>query len=84
MHRRQIRTTNLLEQLFGEGQRRAKIIPRLTSESSGLSLMFAVLVEASEGWRGVRVKPYIEERLKRMIVDPDSAWEDPDLVNFAA
>ena len=39
--RRQIRTTNLLERLFGEGQRRSKVIPRFTSESSGLSLMFA-------------------------------------------
>jgi putative transposase len=84
LHRRQIRTTNLLERLFGEGQRRAKIIPRFHSESSGLSLMFAVLVDASEGWRGVKMKPYIEERLKTMTVAPDSSWEDPDLVKFAA
>ena len=28
-HRRQIRTTNLLERLFGEGRRRTKVIPRL-------------------------------------------------------
>ncbi len=84
LHRRQIRTTNLLERLFGEGQRRAKIIPRFHSESSGLSLMFAVLVDASEGWRGVKMKPYIEERLKEMTVAPDSSWEDPELAKFVA
>jgi len=84
LHRRQIRTTNLLERLFGEGKRRTKIIPRFSSETSGLSLMFAVLVDASEGWRGVRMKPYIEERLKQMAVDPDSAWEDPELAKLAA
>ena len=53
VHRARIRTTNLLERLFGEGRRRTKIIPRFTSEASGLSLVFAVLVDASEGWRGV-------------------------------
>ncbi len=84
LHRRQIRAANLLERLFGEGKRRTKIIPRFSSEVSGLSLIFAVLVEASEGWRGVRMKPYIEERRKHMAVDPDSAGEDPDLVKLTA
>jgi putative transposase len=84
LHRRQIRTTNLMERLFGEGKRRTKIIPRFSSEASGLSLMFAVLVDASEGWRGVRMKPHIEARLKQMALDPDSAWEDPDLAKLAA
>ena len=83
-HRVQIRTTNLLERLFGEGKRRTKVIPRFTSEASGLSLVFAVLVDASEGWRGVRVKPYLEERLKQMRENPDSEWEDPDLRSVAA
>jgi len=46
IHRRQIRTTNLLERLFGEGRRRTKVIPRLRSEASALSLIFAVLVDA--------------------------------------
>ncbi len=83
-HRVQIRTTNLLERLFGEGKRRTKIIPRFTSEASGLSLIFAVLVDASEGWRGVRMKPYLEARLKQMIDDPESSWDDPDLEQIAA
>jgi transposase-like protein len=83
-HRIQIRTTNLLERLFGEGKRRTKVIPRFTSEASGLSLVFAVLVDASEGWRGVRMTPYIEGRLKQMAIDPGSEWEDPDLKVLAA
>ncbi len=84
VHRVRIRTTNLLERLFGEGRRRTKIIPRFTSEASGLSLVFAVLVDASEGWRGVRMKPYLEQRLRQIATDPDSTWEDPDLARLAA
>ena len=83
-HRVQIRSTNQLERLFGEGKRRTKIIPRFSSETSGLSLMFAVLVDASEGWRGVRMKPYLKERLIQMTVNPHSKWEDPDLQTIAA
>ena len=54
-HRKRIRTTNLLERLFGEGRRRSKVIPRFMSEASGLGLIFAVLWDASENWRGVRM-----------------------------
>ena len=84
VHRRSIRTTNLLERLFGEGRRRSKVVPRFLSEASGMVLMFAVLVDASEGWHGVRIKPYIEQRLRQMLQDPDSPWEDPDLAKLAA
>lgn len=83
-HRSRIRTTNLLERLFGEGRRRTKVIPRFTSEASGLSLVFAVLVDASGNWRGVRMKPYLQQRLRQMQKDPDSSWEDPDLARLAA
>ena len=84
LHRKQIRSTNLLERLFEEGRRRTKVIPRFRSETSGLCLVFAVLVDASEGWRGVRMRPYLQERLKQISSDPESIWEDPDLVRFAA
>lgn len=83
-HRVKIRTTNLLERLFGEGKRRTKVIPRFTSESSGLTLLFAVLVDASEGWRGVRMPAYIQARLAQLVERPDSEWEDPDLMKLAA
>ena len=32
LHRKSIRSTNLLELLFGEGKRRAKVPPRFMSE----------------------------------------------------
>jgi len=63
IHRNRIRTTNLLERLFGEGQRRSKVIPRFMNERSGLSLMFAVLVDASAEWRGVKVTPAASQEL---------------------
>ena len=62
-HRKRVRTTNLLERLFGEGQRRSKVIPRFMNERSELSLMFAVLVDASAGWRSVKVSPAISREL---------------------
>jgi transposase-like protein len=83
-HWRKIRTTNLLERLFGEGKRRTKTIPKFTTESSGMMLLFAVLVDASEGWRGVRMPPHVIQRLEQIAVDPDSEWVDPDLVRLAA
>jgi transposase-like protein len=63
-HRQRIRTTNLLERLFGEGQRRAKVVPRFMSERSGLSLLFAVLVDASANWRGVKITPGVSRQLE--------------------
>lgn len=83
-HRKQARTTNLLERLFGEGKRRSKVIPRFYSETSALSLLFAVLIDASEGWRGIRMTEPIRQRLVQMRDDPDSVWEDPDLTILAA
>jgi transposase-like protein len=65
-HRTRIRTTNLLERLFGEGKRRIKIIPRFTSESSGMMLLFAVLIDASAGRHGVRMSAHIAARLQQM------------------
>jgi hypothetical protein len=49
-----------------------------------MMLLFAVLVDASEGWRGVRMPPHILERLEQIAENPDSEWEDPDLMKLAA
>jgi transposase-like protein len=84
VHRRQIRTTNLLERLFGEGKRRSKVIPRFPSEASGMALLFAVLIDASEGWRGVRMRADLVAPLKQLAADPDSTWREPDLAKMAA
>jgi putative transposase len=84
LHRRMIRTTNILERLFGEGKRRTKVIPRFWSETSGMSLVFAVLLDASEGWRGVKMPDHIRSRLLVMRTDPDRYWKDPELEKIAA
>ena len=65
-HRKRIRTTNLLERLFEEGQRRSKVIPRFMNERSGLSLLFAVLVDASAGWRGAKMTPAVSQGLEAL------------------
>lgn len=65
-HRKRIRTTNVLERLFGEGRRRSKIVPRFMNESSGLSLMFAVLVDASASWRGVKINAAVLNQLEAL------------------
>jgi transposase-like protein len=53
--RKRARTTDLLERLFGEGRRRSKVIPSFIEESSGMSLVFAVLTDVSSRWHGVRI-----------------------------
>ena len=52
-HWERIRHTNLIERTFGEAKRRTKVIGRLPGETSCLSLVWAVLDRASQGWRGV-------------------------------
>ena len=47
-HRRAIRTTNLLERLFGEERRRTKVIPHAFGERAVLKLMYAALIRGAE------------------------------------
>ncbi len=54
-HRRRVRTTNSLERLIEEGRRRTKVMGVMAGERSGLSLVHAVLVDSSKGWRGIRM-----------------------------
>lgn len=62
-HRKSIRSTNLLERLLGESKRRTKVIPRFPTEKSCLSLVYAVLIDASANWIGLRMTPKIIEEL---------------------
>jgi transposase-like protein len=71
-HRKRIRTTNLLERLFGEGRRRSKVVPRFMSERSGLSLLFALLVDASAGWHGVKIAPALAQQLQALRPHPST------------
>lgn len=82
-HWKAIRTTNLLERLFGEGRRRTKVIPRFPTESSGLRLLFATLVTASHTWHGVRMTPDIWwewEVLRRGVFGEQPQGIDRELV----
>lgn len=54
-HRRPVRTTNLLERLFGENRRRTKVIPHFFQEGAAMKLIYATLVAASKKWRGIEV-----------------------------
>lgn len=68
-HHRRVRTTNLLERLFGENRRRVKVIPHFFAEKAALKLVYATLLAASKKWRGVRMDPIINKRL-------DELWKD--------
>jgi putative transposase len=63
-HRKRIRHSNLIERTFGETRRRVKVIGRLPSERSCLSLVWAVLDRASKGWRGLTMTPKALRRLQ--------------------
>lgn len=65
-HRKSIRSTNLLERLLEESRRRTKVIPRFPTEKSCLSLVYAVLVDASGHWLGLRITPKIMEELGKL------------------
>ena len=63
-HRRAIRSTNLLERLFGEARRRTKVIPHAFGERAVLKLMYAALIRAAERWRGIKITEFEQRQLK--------------------
>jgi transposase-like protein len=63
-HRRAIRTTNLLERLFGEARRRTKVIPHAFGERAVLKLIYAALIRAAERWRGIKITEFEQRQLK--------------------
>jgi transposase-like protein len=65
-HRKRTRSTNLLERTFVEVRRRTKVIGRFPGETSGLSLIWAVLELASRGWRGVTMTPSAVAEIERL------------------
>jgi transposase-like protein len=52
-HRKRITTTNSLERILGEENRRSKVIPRYFTEKSGLKLIYATLIRASQRWQRI-------------------------------
>lgn len=65
-HRKRISSSNLIERLFGEGKRRTKVIPRFPTETSCLTLFYAVLIDSSKRWYGVRMSVEIMQELDRL------------------
>jgi transposase-like protein len=72
-HRRAIRTTNLLERLFGEERRRTKVIPHAFGERAVLKLMYAALIRAAERWRGIKITEFDSRQLKAIRDELDRA-----------
>jgi transposase-like protein len=65
-HRRVIRTTNLLERMFGEERRRTKVIPHAFGEKAVMKLMYAALIRARQGWRNVIVTPFEAKQIQTL------------------
>jgi putative transposase len=63
-HRKFITSTNLVERSFEEEKRRSKVIPRFFNEKSGLKLVFAALIRASQRWRTLTIT--FDEEIKLM------------------
>ena len=61
--RRRVRTTNTLERLIEEARRRTKVQGSLGGEQAGLALIYAVTVDVSKRWRGIRITPADLEKL---------------------
>ncbi len=68
-HQKRIRTTNVLERLFGENRRRVKVIPHFFDEKAGMKLVYATLIASSKKWRGVRMTPLISKMI-------DDLWKE--------
>ena len=64
-----IRTTNLLERLFGEERRRMKIVANAFGERAVLKLMYAALIRASDKWRGGAISDFERKQLERLPED---------------
>ena len=70
-HRRMIRTTNLLERLFGEERRRTKVIPHAFGERAVLKLMYAALIRAAERWHGLKMTDFEKRQLAALRAELD-------------
>ncbi len=65
-HRIRVRTTNSLERLIEEGRRRTKVMGPMAGETAGLSLIHAVLMDASKRWKGIDMSSYIRQKLEAL------------------
>lgn len=73
-HRQAIRTTNLLERLFGEERRRTKVMPHAFGERALLKLMFAATLRAGSKWRGLKVTAFDRQQLEAIREELDQSF----------
>jgi transposase-like protein len=66
VHRKAIRTTNLLERTFEEEKRRTKVIPRFFDEKSCLKWVFATLIRVSQRWQRIRMGTFQLAQIDRL------------------
>ena len=74
-HRKAIRTTNLLERLFGEERRRMKVILNAWGERPVLKLMFAAMTQASEKWRPIGITGFERRQMTAVRKELDEECE---------
>ena len=74
-HRRAIRTTNLLERLFGEERRRLKITPNAFGEKAVLKLMFGAMSRAAERWKAVKVTVFERRQMDAVRKELDQEYQ---------
>jgi putative transposase len=74
-HRRAVRTTNLLERLFGEERRRLKIIPNAFGEKPVLKLMFGAMIRAAEHWRAITITDFEHRQMEALRRELDQEYE---------
>jgi transposase-like protein len=79
VHRKRLRTANLLERTFGEQKRRTKVIPHFFTEKAALKLSYATMLAASQKWRGINMDAFTASRIEdlRKEILPESKREKP-------
>ena len=68
-----IRTTNLLERLFGAARRRTKVVPHAVGGRPVLKLLYAAVIRVADRWRGLTVGELERRQLKAMRDELDRA-----------
>ena len=81
VHRKSIRTTNLIERAFEEERRRSKVIPRFLTERAALKLVYGVLIRASARWRRVKMGEAEREQLRAIREELGLVVHDGEAVN---
>src|SRR5437764_14923892 len=79
--RRAVRTTNLLERLFGEERRRTKVIPHAFGERAVLKLMYAALIRASQTWRRVVISEFELKQIDELRDELDKEFKERTTVS---